>query len=105
MCTKTVQKYGVSRKNSTMVREILVRNGGPHRPETWTIVYISVYCNISFSWLLPLDCFLCLLRDSENELLKIQILATRPCVSCLIFAYFLKQNCCQIPLAEWTNEV
>ena len=72
MCTKTVQKYGVSRKNSTMVREILVRNGGPHRPETWTIVYISVYCNISFSWLLPLDCFLCLLRDSENELLKIQ---------------------------------
>ena len=34
-----------------------VKYCGPHRPETWTIVYISVYCNISFSWLLPLDCF------------------------------------------------
>ena len=34
------------------------------------IVYILVFYNISFSWLLPLDGFhfICLLRDSENDL-------------------------------------
>ena len=33
------------------------------------IVYILVFCNISFSWLLPLDGFqfVFLLRDSEND--------------------------------------
>ena len=36
------------------------------------IVYILVFYNISFSWLLPLDGFQCnfLLRDSENDLLS-----------------------------------
>ena len=89
-----------------------VKYCGPHRPETWTIVYISVYCNISFSWLLPLDCFqviffFCLVYcvTTKTSYWKFKILVTRPCVSCLIFAYYLKQNCCQIPLAEWTNEV
>ena len=35
------------------------------------IVYILVFCNISFSWPLPLDRFqfICLLRDSENNVL------------------------------------
>ena len=35
------------------------------------IVYILVFYNISFSWLLPLDGFqfIFLLRDSENDLL------------------------------------
>ena len=35
------------------------------------IVYILVFYNISFSWLLPLDGFqfICLLRDSENDVL------------------------------------
>ena len=35
------------------------------------IVYILVFCNIPFSWPLPLDRFqfICLLRDSENNVL------------------------------------
>ena len=35
------------------------------------IVYILVFYNISFSWPLPLDGFqfICLLRDSENDVL------------------------------------
>ena len=33
------------------------------------IVYILVFYNISFSWLLPLDGFQFWLRDSENDLL------------------------------------
>ena len=69
---------------------------------------------IWFCWLLPLDCFqfiiiiiLCLVYcvTVKTNYWKFKILVTRPCVSYLIFAYFLKQNCCQIPLAEWTNEV
>ena len=38
----------------------------------WQIVYILVFYNISFSWLLPLDGFqfIFLLRDSENDLYK-----------------------------------
>ena len=37
------------------------------------IVYILVFYNISFSWLLPLDGFqfIFLLRDSENDLLNV----------------------------------
>ena len=34
-----------------------LRNCGPNRPETCTNCLISVFCNISFSWLLPLDGF------------------------------------------------
>ena len=36
------------------------------------MVYILVFYNISFSWLLPLDGFQCIfsLRDSANDLLK-----------------------------------
>ena len=52
----------------------LLRNCRPQRPETWTnnFVYILVFYNISFSWLLPLDGlqFIFLLRDSENDLQK-----------------------------------
>ena len=50
----------------------LLRNCRPQRPETWTnnFVYILVFYNISFSWLLPLDGlqFIFLLRDSETDL-------------------------------------
>ena len=37
------------------------------------IVYMLVFYNISFSWLLPLDGFQFnfLLRDSENDLLRV----------------------------------
>ena len=34
-----------------------LRNYGTQRPETWKIVYLLVFYNISFSWLLPLDGF------------------------------------------------
>ena len=39
-------------------------------PRLGQIVYILVFCNISFSWLLPLDGFQFIfsLRDSENDL-------------------------------------
>ena len=53
----------------------LLRNCRPQRPETWTnnFVYILVFYNISFSWLLPLDGlqFIFLLHDRhENNLYR-----------------------------------
>ena len=48
-----------------------LRNCGSQRPEIGKIVYVLVFFNISFSWLLPPDGFqfIFLLRDSENDLL------------------------------------
>ena len=43
------------------------------------IVYILVFCNMSFSRLLPLDGFqfIFLLRDSENDLLPLTVFCVR----------------------------
>ena len=56
--------WNVSAKNSETVGHKDLRLG--------KIVYILVFYNISFSWLLPLDGFqfIFLLRDSENDLYK-----------------------------------
>ena len=56
--------WNVSAKNSETV--------GHKDLRLWQIVYILVFYNISFSWLLPLDGFqfIFLLRDSENDLYK-----------------------------------
>ena len=55
--------WNVSANNSETVGHKDLRLG--------QIVYILVFYNISFSWLLPLDGFqfIFLLRDSENDLL------------------------------------
>ena len=54
--------WGVSTNNSETVCQKDLRLG--------QIVYILVFCNISFSWLLPVDGFQStfLFRDSENDL-------------------------------------
>ena len=54
--------WNVSANNSETVGHKDLRLG--------QIVYILVFYNISFSWPLPLDGsqFICLLRDSENDL-------------------------------------
>ena len=54
--------WNVSASNSEIV--------GHKDPRLGQIVYILVFYNISFSWLLPLDGFqfIFLLRDSENDL-------------------------------------
>ena len=73
-----VHQYGISLQSSSKERETFWQitqkiNCGPQRPEIWTMVYILVFYNISFSWLLPLDGFQfiffvpCLLHDSENN--------------------------------------
>ena len=56
------QIYGVSIQSSTMVREMFRQitqseTVGHIDLRFGQIVYISVFCNISFSWLLPLDGF------------------------------------------------
>ena len=81
MCTTTVHKYDVSIQSSTKVREtfrqITQKLSVGHKDLRFgKIVYILVFYNISFSWLLPLDAFQfiffppCLLRDGETDLLK-----------------------------------
>ena len=57
--------WNVSANNSETVGHKDLRLG--------QIVYILVFYNISFSWLLPLDGFqfIFLLRDSENDLLGV----------------------------------
>ena len=52
--------WNVSANNSKTVGHKDLRLG--------KIVYILLFYNISFSWLLPLLCVPCLLRDSVNEL-------------------------------------
>ena len=58
-------KWNVSANNSETVGHKDLRFG--------QIVYISVFYNISFPWLLPLNGFQfnCFLRDSENDLYRI----------------------------------
>ena len=68
-----VHQYGVSIQSSTNVS---VNNSETvaHRDlRLGKIIYILVFYNISFSWLLPLDGFqyIFLLRDSENDLYPI----------------------------------
>ena len=53
--------WNVSANNSETVGHKYLRLG--------QIVYILVFYNISFSWLLPLDGFQFILRDNENDLL------------------------------------
>ena len=72
-CTKTVHQYGVSIQSSTKVRETFRQiTQKLWATKTWDLkkfVWILVFYNISFSWLLPLDGFqfIFLLRDSEND--------------------------------------
>ena len=71
------------------------------------VVYILVFYNISFSWLLPLDVsfqFIFLLRDSENDLLKAKILTVfLPRFSrlfCLLSSKILQNNLLDLHLVE-----
>ena len=62
LCTTTVHKYDVSIQSSTKVREtsrqITQKLSVGHKDRRLgKIVYILVFYNISFSWLLPLDAF------------------------------------------------
>ena len=62
LCTTTVHKYDVSIQSSTKVREtfrqITQKLSVGHKDlRLGKIVYILVFYNISFSWLLPLDAF------------------------------------------------
>ena len=69
-----MHQYGVSIQSSTKVRETFWANNsetvGHKDLRLGQIVYILVFYNISFTWLLPLDGFqfIFLLRDSENDL-------------------------------------
>ena len=54
--TKMVHQYGICIQSSTKVRETfwqITQKLWAQRPET----VILVFCNVSFSWLLPLDSF------------------------------------------------
>ena len=73
--TKMVHQYGISIQSSTKVREtfrqITQKLSVGHKDlRLKQIVYVLVFYNISFSWLLLLDGFqfIFLLRDSENDL-------------------------------------
>ena len=62
LCTTTVHKYDVSIQSSTKVRETFRQitqklSVGHKDRRLGKIVYILVFYNISFSWLLPLDAF------------------------------------------------
>ena len=86
-CTKTVHQYGVSIQSSTKVRETFWANNsetvGHKAPRLGKIIYILVFYNISFSWLLPLDGFqvMFLLRDSENDLYDLHFQLLINCTS------------------------
>ena len=70
-CTKTVHQYGVFMQSSTKEHEMFRQITVGHKDLTLgQIVYILVFYNISFSWLLPPDGFqfIFLLPDSENDL-------------------------------------
>ena len=78
-CTKTVHQYSVSIQSSTKERETFSANNSEtvtHKDLTLRqIVYILVFYDISFFWLLPLDIFQFnfLLRDSENDLYRVAL--------------------------------
>ena len=73
-----MHQYGVHIQSSSKVPETFRANNletvGHNGPET-EIVYILVFYNMSFSWLLPLEGFqfIFLLRDSENDLYPLGI--------------------------------
>ena len=63
MFKNNIQKF---QRSSVYAKSRKVKN----RLQLGQIVYILVFYNISFSWLLPLDRFqfIFLLRDSENDI-------------------------------------
>ena len=74
-CTKTVHQYGVSIQSGckgarNVSANIKSETVGRKDLRLGQIVYILVFYNISFSWLLPLDGFqfIFLLHDGENDL-------------------------------------
>ena len=93
-CTKTVHQYGVSIQSSTKVRETFRQI----TQKLWaTKTWYLVFCNISFSWVLPLDGFLFnfLLRDSENDLYHpacCRLASARYFPAFLIFKYISRDS-------------
>ena len=77
-----MHQYGVHIQSSSKVPETFRANNletvGHNGPET-EIVYILVFYNMSFSWLLPLNSFqsISLLRDSEDDLLILSVYAVQ----------------------------
>ena len=74
-----MHQYSVSIQSSTKERETFSANNSEtvtHKDLTLRqIVYILVFYDISFFWLLPLDSFQFnfLLRDSENDLYRVAL--------------------------------
>ena len=69
----SIRQYGVPIQSSTKVMKgewnVSAKNSGTVGHKDLRLVFILVFYNISFSWLLPVDSFqsIFLLRDSEND--------------------------------------
>ena len=86
----SIHQYGVSIQSSTKVMKgewnVSANNSetvGHKDLRLGKIVFILVFYNISFSWLLPVDSFqfIFLLRDSENDLYDLHFQLLINCTS------------------------